>query len=47
MGYPFHPQEHNTLIFTNASNQGWGAHSENMTVSGNWTDQENCFISMS
>ena len=40
MGYPFHPQEHNTLIFTNASNQGWGAHFQNMTVSGNWTDQE-------
>ena len=36
MGYPFHPQEHNTLIFTNASNQGWRAHLENMTVSGNW-----------
>ena len=40
MGYPFHPQEHNTLIFTDASNQGWGAHLENMTVSGSWTDQE-------
>ena len=35
MGYPFHPQEHNTLIFTDASNQGRGAHLENMTVSGN------------
>ena len=40
MGCPLHPQEHNTLIFTDASNQGWGAHLENMTVSGNWTDQE-------
>ena len=39
-GCPLHPQEHNTLIFTDASNQGWGAHLENMTVSGNWTDQE-------
>ena len=39
-GCPLHPQEHNTLIFTDASNQGWGAHLENLTVSGNWTDQE-------
>ena len=39
-GCPLHPQEHNTLIFTDASNQGWGAHLENMTVSGIWTDQE-------
>ena len=40
MGCPLHPQEHNTLIFTDASDQGWGAHLENMTVSGNWTSQE-------
>ena len=39
-GCPLHPQEHNTLIFTDASNQGWGTHLENLTVSGNWTDQE-------
>ena len=39
-GCPLHPQDHNTLIFTDASNQGWGAHLENLTVSGNWTDQE-------
>ena len=39
-GCPLHPQEHNTLIFTDASNQGWGAHLENLTVNGNWTDQE-------
>ena len=40
MGCPFLPQEHNTLIFTDASNQVWGAHLQNMTVSGYWTDQE-------
>ena len=40
MGCPLHSEEHNTLIFTDASNQGLGAHLENMTVSGNWTDQE-------
>ena len=40
IGCPLHPQEHNTLIFTDASNQGWGAHLENMTASGNWTSQE-------
>ena len=40
MGCPLNPQEHNTLIFTDASNQGWGADLENMTVSGNWTEKE-------
>ena len=39
-GCPLHPQEHNTLIFTDASNQGWGAHLENLTISGTWTSQE-------
>ena len=38
-GCPLHPQEHNTLIFTDASNQGSGAHLENLTISGNWTNQ--------
>ena len=39
-GCPLHPQEHNTLIFTDASNQGSGAHLENLTVIGTWTSQE-------
>ena len=33
----------NGLCFSStgfASNQGWGAHLQNMTVSGNWTHQE-------
>ena len=40
MGCPLHPQEHNTFIFTDASNQGWRAHLQNITVSGNWTNKE-------
>ena len=28
IGCPLHPEEHNTLIFTGESNQGWGAHLE-------------------
>ena len=40
MGCPLHQQEHNTHIFTDASNQGWGAHLENMTVSGTCWNQE-------
>ena len=32
MGCPLHPQKHNTLIFTDASNQGWGTHLESMTA---------------
>ena len=27
-----HPEVHNTFIFTDASNQCWGTHLENMTV---------------
>ena len=40
VGCPLHPEEHNILIFTDASNQGWGAHLENMIVSGSSTNQE-------
>ena len=40
IGYPLHPEENTILIFTDASNQGWGAHLENMTVSGSWINQE-------
>ena len=40
IGCPLHPEEHNILIFTDASNQGWGAQLENMTVSVSWTNQE-------
>ena len=34
LGCPLHSEEHNTLIFTDASNQGWGAHLDTMTISG-------------
>ena len=40
VGCPLHPEEQNTLIFTDASNQGWVAYLENMTVSRNRTNQE-------
>ena len=31
---------HNLLLFTDASVKGWGAHLENLTVSGMWSDTE-------
>ena len=39
-GCPLHAEEHNLLLFTDASLKGWGAHLENLTVSGMWSDTE-------
>ena len=35
-----HAEEHNLLLFTDASIKGWGAHLEDLTVSGLWSDRE-------
>ena len=35
-----HPREHNVLIFTDASNAGWGAHSNLESTGGSWSRQE-------
>ena len=40
IGCPLHAEEHNLLLFTDVSVKGWGAHLENLTVSGMWSDTE-------
>ena len=40
IGSPLHAEEHNLLLFKNVSVKGWGAHLENQTVSGMWSDTE-------
>ena len=40
IGSPLHTEEHNLLLFIDASVKGWGAHLENQTVSGMWSDTE-------
>ena len=40
VGCPVHAEEHNLLLFTDASVKGWGAHLGNLTVRGTWLDTE-------
>ena len=40
IGTPLHAEEHTLLLFTDASVKGWGAHLEDQTVSGLWSDTE-------
>ena len=39
-GSNLHQKEHNVLIFTDASEKGWGAHLSNCTISGVWQQSE-------
>ena len=39
-GSPLYAEEHNLLLFTDASVKGWGAHLGDLTVSGLWSDRE-------
>ena len=39
-GSNLHQKEHNMLMFTDASEKGWGAHLNNCTVSGVWQPSE-------
>ena len=39
-GAPIHPQVHNTLVFTDASQKGWGAHLNEIVLSGLWSNKE-------
>ena len=39
-GCPLHVEEHNLLLFTDASIKGWGAHLGDLTISGLWSDTE-------
>ena len=40
VGVPFTPQPPDTLLFSYASNQGWGAHCLNLYTAGRWTPEE-------
>ena len=39
-GAPIHPNIHNTLVFTDASQKGWGAHLNEIVLSGLWSNKE-------
>ena len=39
-GQPFHPLKHALQIFTDASKEGWGAHSNERTARGSWSVPE-------
>ena len=36
----YHPHVHNTLVFTDASQKGWGAHLNNVVLSDLWSNKE-------
>ena len=35
-----HPKDHSIQLFTDASNEGWGAHLEQSSTQGLWSEQE-------
>ena len=39
-GQPLHPLAHALQMFTDASNEGWGAHLRNSTARGMWSTQK-------
>ena len=39
-GSDLHPKDHSIQLFTDASNEGWGAHLEQSSTKGLWSDQE-------
>ena len=40
-GADLHPKDHSIQLFTDASNEGWGAHLDQRSTQGLWSDQEN------
>ena len=42
-GQPLHPLEHALQVFTDASEEGWGAHLNNFTARGSWSLPESKF----
>ena len=39
-GTDLHPKDHSIQLFTDASNEGWGAHLEQTSTKGLWSDRE-------
>ena len=39
-GSDLHPKDHSIQLFTDASNEGWGAHLEQSSTKGLWSEQE-------
>ena len=39
-GADLHPKDHSIQLFTDASNEGWGAHLEQTSTKGLWSDWE-------
>ena len=39
-GSDLHPKDHSIQIFTDSSNEGWGAHLDQSSTKGLWSDQE-------
>ena len=39
-GADLHPKDHSIQIFTNASNDGWGIHLEQVSRKGLWSDKK-------
>ena len=39
-GADLHPKDHSIQLFTDASNEGWGAHLDQNSAKGLWTDRE-------
>ena len=39
-GSDLHPKDHSIQLFTDASNKGWGAHLDQKSTKGLWSDQE-------
>ena len=39
-GADLHPKDHSIQLFTDASNEGWGAHLEQASTKGLWSDRE-------
>ena len=38
-GADLHPKDHSIQLFTDASNEGWGAHLEQTSTKGLWSDR--------
>ena len=39
-GADLHPKDHSIQLFTDVSNEGWGAHLEQTSTKGLWSDRE-------